>query len=100
MINHVVLFKLKSFETEAQKIEAKNKVIGSLLALKDKISEIRHIEVGGHHKLGDGSFDICLISHFDSFEGLKAYQVHPEHLKVVDIVRANASDRAVVDFQF
>ncbi|MCX6228092.1 MAG: Dabb family protein [Bacteroidia bacterium] len=100
MINHVVLFKLKSFETEAQKIEAKDKVIESLLALKNKISEIRHIEVGGHHQLEDGSFDICLISHFDSLEGLQAYQIHPEHLKVVDIVRANASDRAVVDFQF
>lgn len=100
MINHVVLFKLKEFENEDQKAVVRNKIKNALLSLKDKVEELKYIEVGQNHELNSASFDICLITHFESLKDLDAYQVHPEHLKVVEVVKPNVASRAVVDFEF
>ena len=100
MINHVVLFKLKEFENEDQKAVVRNKIKNALLSLKDKVEELKYIEVGQNHELNSTSFDICLITHFESLKDLDAYQVHPEHLKVVEVVKPNVASRAVVDFEF
>lgn len=100
MINHVVLFKLREFETPEKKEEARNHIQESLLSLKDKISQLKYIEVGKHFQVNSPSFDICLITHFESLEDLKIYAEHPEHLKVVEVVKKYAVDRAAVDFEF
>lgn len=99
MIKHVVLFKLKEFENEDQKAVVRNKIKNALLSLENKIEELKYIEVGNHFQLQSNSFDLCLITHFDSLAGLEAYQIHPEHLKVVDLLRPNLVNRALVDFE-
>ncbi len=99
MINHIVLFKLKEFENEDQKAVVRNKIKNALLSLNDKIMELRYIEVGLNHQLNSDSFDISLITRFETLRDLESYQVHPEHLKVVEIVKANASARATVDYE-
>ena len=99
MINHVVLFKLKEFPAEEkQQVIAKLKAM--LLALKGKISELKYIEVGENYELDAKSYDIALISHFESIEDLDVYRVHPEHQKVVAYVGEVTDARAAVDFQF
>lgn len=100
MINHVVLFKLKIFHSPEEKKEALNKFEAKLLALKNFIPELKHIDVGQHYLIDSPSFDLCLITHFESVEGLEIYKVHPEHLKVVDFVKEITTDRAAVDFEF
>jgi hypothetical protein len=100
MINHVVLFKLKEFENEDQKAVVRTKIKNALLSLKDKIEELKYIEVGKNHELNSASFDICLITHFETLNDLETYQVHTEHLKVVEIIKQNVASRAVVDFEF
>ena len=99
MINHVVLFKLKDFSKEE-----KENVIAELKSLleglKDKIDEAKHIEVGINYELEAKSYDIALISHFDSLEDLDKYRVHPEHLKVVKRIGETTISRAAVDFEF
>jgi hypothetical protein len=71
-----------------------------LLALKGKISELKYIEVGENYELDAKSYDIALISHFESIEDLDVYRVHPEHQKVVAYVGEVTDARAAVDFQF
>jgi hypothetical protein len=100
MINHTVLFKLKEFNSASAKKEALERLSGALLDLKNKISELKHIEVNPHYTLDAPSFDICLITHFDSIADLDVYRVHPEHLKVVDLVKELTTERAAVDFNF
>jgi hypothetical protein len=100
MINHVVLFKLKEFDNEDQKAVVRNKIKNALLSLKDKIEELKYIEIGQNHQLNSDSFDICLITHFETLDDLNSYQVHPEHLKVAEIVKVNVSARATVDYEF
>lgn len=99
MINHVVLFKLKEFATNNEKEQILDEIKSKLLALKPVISQLKHIEVGSHYLLQSPSFDVCLITHFDTIVDLNAYQIHPEHVKVGEFIKANTIGRAAVDFE-
>ncbi|MFW6245958.1 MAG: Dabb family protein [Tangfeifania sp.] len=99
MINHIVLFKLKDYPKEDKK-----KVIEELKTLleglKEKIDEVKYLEVGTNYELEAKSYDIALISHFESPDDLDAYRVHPEHLKVVERIKETTLERAAVDYRF
>ncbi len=98
MFNHIVLFKLKDFQDEQLKSEVRNQIVNALLGLKEKIAALKYLEVGSNFELTAASFDISLISRFDSHEGFIVYRDHPEHQKVVSLVRENTVDRAAVDY--
>jgi hypothetical protein len=100
MIKHVVLFKLKEFENEDLKAVVRSKIAKALLSLGEKIEVLKHIEVGQNHELSSTSYDICLITLFENPDDLAIYQVHPEHLKVVELIKANTVNKAAVDFEF
>ncbi|HSH18813.1 MAG TPA: Dabb family protein, partial [Draconibacterium sp.] len=72
MINHVVLFKLKDYP-EAEKPLIISEMKSLLEGLKGKIEELKYIEVGVNYELNSKSYDIVLISHFDSIEDLDKY---------------------------
>jgi len=88
MINHVVLFKLKKYDSESEK----QNVISS--------AELKYIEVGINYELTTKSYDICLVSHFETVEQLDAYRIHPEHLKVAELIGQHVVERAAVDYEF
>ena len=100
MINHVVLFKLKKYNSESEKQTEISKIEEALLGLSGKIDELKYIEVGVNYNLTAQSHDICLITHFDSINQLDAYRIHPEHLKVAELIGQHAVERAAVDFEF
>ena len=99
MINHVVLFKLKDYsETEKPVLIAEMKSL--LDGLKGKIDELKYIEVGVNYELNTKSYDVVLLSHFNSIEDLDKYRVHPEHKKVLARFSELRLERAAVDFEF
>lgn len=99
MINHIVLFKLKDYPVmEKAKVVEELKTL--LESLKEKIKEVKYLEVGTNYELEAKSYDIALISHFESLEDLDTYRVHPEHLKVVERIKETTSERAAVDYRF
>lgn len=99
MINHVVLFKLKDYSAADKPLLIKE--MKSLLeGLKGKIKELKFIEVGVNYELNNKSFDIALITHFNSIQDLDKYRVHPEHQKVLARFSELRLDRAAVDFEF
>jgi len=100
MINHVVLFKLKEFETLEEKQMVLDEFKSKLMALKNSIEELKFIEVGKHIRINSPSYDLCLITYFETEADLEIYKVHPDHLKVVDFVKQVTVDRAAVDFKF
>lgn len=100
MINHVVLFKLKDFDKGEQKQEALEKFKTMLLELQKHIPELKHIEVGLNYLLDSSSYDLSLITHFNSLADLDVYRVHPEHKKVIEYVNTIVVDRAAVDYEF
>lgn len=99
MINHVVLFKLKDYsETEKPVLIAEMKSL--LEGLRGKIDELKYIEVGVNYELNTKSYDVALLSHFNSIEDLDKYRVHPEHKKVLARFSELRLERAAVDFEF
>jgi len=74
MITHIVLFNLK--DKSADSIgQAKEK----LLSMAGRIDLLRHLEVGMDVIRSERSYDIALVTKFDSLADLQAYQVHPCH---------------------
>ncbi len=94
MIKHIVFTK---FESPAEQAPEASR---QLLALKDRIPQIRTIETGFDFKHSERSFDLALIVTFDSKEDLEIYDKHPEHEKVRAYIKAHRTATATVDFEF
>jgi hypothetical protein len=99
MINHIVLFKLKNYPAK-EKAKVVEELKTLLESLKDNIKEVKYLKVGTNYELEAKSYDIALISHFESLKDLDTYRVHPEHLKVVERIKETTSERAAVDYRF
>ncbi|MCZ7401563.1 MAG: Dabb family protein [Candidatus Methanoperedens sp.] len=94
MITHVVLFKLK--EASQKNVEKARDV---LLGMKGKIPLLRHLEVGMDVLRSERSYDIALITRFDSMADLKAYQIHPIHLEVAKYINSVKEASIAVDYE-
>ena len=99
MIKHIVMWRLKDSAAGASREENAKKLKQSLEDLKDKIGDIKALEVGINFNASPAAFDVVLYSEFADMEGLDSYQNHPEHLKIVDFVGEIRTDRAVVDYE-
>jgi len=98
MIRHIVLFKLKEFDSEKEKNEVLNLLKINLENLKSKIKEIQFFEVGIDVADSPNSYDIGLNSEFISMEDLEKYRIHPDHQKVVELLKQYTIKRVAVDY--
>ncbi|WP_432402535.1 Dabb family protein [Wukongibacter sp. M2B1] len=98
MLKHVVMWRLKDMVEGKSKEENSEIMKEKLLALENKIPEIRYIEVGLNINPTDAAYDIVLITHFDNEEALKVYASHPEHVKVGEFISKVRTERVVVDY--
>ena len=96
MIRHIVFFKVKEENKQANI----DKLKIALRELKGKISEIKSIDVGVNFNAKSNAFDIALITDFQNIEDLDKYRVHPEHQKVVELIKEITEKSAVVDYEF
>lgn len=94
MIKHIVMWKLKEENKEKNAMKIKN----DLEALKDKIEELKAIEVGINFNESESAYDVVLYSEFESKEDLDSYQNNKDHKEVGAFVRTCAIDRKVVDY--
>ena len=93
MIRHVVMWKFKDENKKNNMLHARE----ILYALKPVISELRRMEIGFDISGSDMSYDMMLLTEFDTLETLKIYAEHPEHLKVSSYVRKVIDTRVVLD---
>jgi hypothetical protein len=98
MITHIVFFKMKPSANGASKEENAQELVAKLRGLKALIPNLLEAEAGIDVSKSNASFDVGLITKFETAEDLEAYRVHPAHLKVVDFIQTACSERAVVDF--
>lgn len=98
MIKHIVMWTLKEEHNGMQKAEIANELKSRLLDLKNKIDQLKSIEVGINAIHPEKNHDVVLVTTFDSFDDLAAYSIHPDHMKVVDFVKEIATGRAAADF--
>jgi hypothetical protein len=94
MVTHIVFFKLKT-PSESTVTEAKN----MLLTMDGRIDLLRHLEVGADVIRSERSYDLALVTRFDSLDDLQAYQVHPYHADVVlPFMRGCSASVVAVDY--
>ncbi|WP_373035988.1 Dabb family protein [Sulfurimonas sp.] len=94
MIVHIVMFKFKDENKDANIAQ----VTERLNALVDLIPTLKSMEVGIDFNKSERSFDLSLYSTFETKEDLKAYAVHEEHLKVVELIKEVTLESKVVDY--
>ena len=96
MIKHIVMFCIKgNGETKKQNTHMfKDK----LDELKNKIPEIKYFETGINISKSPSSFDLVLTTHFDTASDLNIYRNHPDHQKVVGIIKEIVGEVDVVDY--
>jgi len=101
MIRHIVMWKVDESYSQSEKEEFTNTFTTKLLDLEGKIDELKTISVNSNSdKAPDTNFDIVLDTTFTSIEDLKAYAVHPTHMKVVEYAKQFKLQRSCVDYEY
>jgi len=94
LITHIVFFKLK--DNSPEKVEVTAQVLRNM---EGKIEQLKYIEVGVDIVHSARSYDIALITKFDSMADLDAYQVHPVHQKVIEHMNEVRESSVAVDYE-
>lgn len=99
MIKHIVLCKLKEFAEGKSKTDNALMLKHEIESLALKIAVIRKLEVGVNFNPGQDAYDLSVIAEFASKKDLETYSNHPEHQRVVAILRRLRDSRVVVDYE-
>jgi deoxycytidine triphosphate deaminase len=99
MVTHIVFFRMHPEAAGSSGKENARRLVEQLRALPDKIDVLVDLEAGADFSQTPASYDVGLITRFNSREDLEAYRVHPEHQKVVEFVQKTTAERAVVDYE-
>ncbi|WP_010249886.1 Dabb family protein [Myroides injenensis] len=95
MIRHIVMWRLKDENKEANKIEIKKR----LLSLEGKIAELKSIAVEFNlPEISETNYDVILLTEFNNSQDLDIYANHPLHLEVVSFIKSVVSDRVAIDY--
>lgn len=95
MFTHVVFFKLKD-KSEENMEKAKS----IIMRVEGKVPTLKSIKVGVDVVRSARSYDLALITTFDSREDMDAYQVHPVHVdEVLAKLKPMLELSAAVDFE-
>lgn len=96
MVRHLVLWTLKPEEKErADEIAAElGKKFGALLGVVDGLEAV---ELGRNYN--GGAYDLVLSCTFSTKEAERAYQSHPGHLAIKQIVHGLVCARTSADYE-
>ena len=94
MIVHIVMFKFNEEDKGENLVVVKDR----LDELLSKIPNLKSMEVGIDFNQSDRAFDLSLYSTFDTENDLKVYASHPEHMKVVELIKSVTVESKVVDY--
>jgi hypothetical protein len=89
------MFQFKEENKKANMIQAKQ----MLENLMGAVPTLRSIDVGLNFSAESRAMDLSIITTFENKEGLNAYAIHPEHLKVVDFIKTVVEYSKVVDYE-
>ena len=94
MFTHIVLFKAK--EPTKENLQFLEK---TFLSMNGNIKELKQLEVGIDVRRSDRSYDIAIITRFDSKEDYLAYDVNEFHVeKVKKVIGPYIEASKTIDF--
>lgn len=100
MIKHIVMWKFDASYQISEKEGIINELKNRLTELRDKIDVLNALDVQvNSSKASKSNFDVVLDTSFDTWEDLKTYAGHPDHMKVVEFLQALKKERACIDYE-
>ena len=95
MIRHIVLFKIKDeYKDEIPQL------VKNFYGMKGRIEGMLDLEAGADVYHSERSYDLALITTFDTMESFQAYQTHPVHLPVKKRMHEVRCASVACDFEF
>lgn len=95
VLRHVVFFDFTDQATDS----VLNSLGNELTDLQKTVDSVRDIEWGANiNKTEDTEYTHCLLVTFNSEEGLKEYNEHPDHLSIVEKHKKYLQKMAEVDY--
>lgn len=99
MVKHIILWQLKDEFSAEEKAAIKADIKAGLEGLVGKVPGLLEVHVN-IDPLETSNADLMLDSTLESFEALKGYAVHPDHVAVADgKVRPNVKARVCMDYE-
>lgn len=99
MIRHIVMFQFKeefNGKTKQENLHIAKEMLESLIGV---VPTLKSLYVALNHEFANKeNYDLVLVCEYDDFDGLNAYQVHPEHKKVSEFIVKVRESRACIDF--
>jgi hypothetical protein len=99
MIKHIVLWTFHENADGRNKDDNISIAIEQINDLKNKIPSVINLETGTTITHGNDSFDLALYAEFENIAGLKIYQEHPEHQRVIGFLKKVRDKRVFVDYE-
>ena len=99
MVKHIVFWRLpEEFEGKGKR-ELALEIKRELEAMSSRVPTVRHFEIGINEEQSDMASDIVLYSEFGSWDDLRIYQDHPEHVQFKEYIKSRRTERRVVDYE-
>ncbi len=101
MIKHIVFLKFQDEPGGMTALESAQTMKKMLEGLVGVVPQIRYFEVGLNENPNE-EVSIVLISHFDSWEDMHLYKIHPAHVAVGNFTNEGSRKvyRKAIDFEF
>jgi len=100
MIRHIIMFKLIECKDNEDKMQKVNKIKSTFLPLRNIINVVESYEIAINERETEFSYDIAIISEYNSWNDLEAYLIHPEHMKAIETCKEIKKEKAVIDYEF
>lgn len=97
MIRHIVMWKFADNALGKTKEENMAHIRSSLMALLGVVPGLTRMEIGCDISHTDMSYDMVLITEFESAEALEGYRAFPAHKEVQAYVKQVRTARVTVD---
>jgi hypothetical protein len=94
MVTHLVVFKINDPTPEnLQKTKEK------LLSMEGNVPQLRYLEVGIDQLRAGRSYDIMLLTRFESWDDAEGYQKHPFHQEIIKYMHEAAASAVAIDYE-
>jgi Stress responsive A/B Barrel Domain len=94
------MFKFTDVKNDVDKLEKANKMKASFSPLRNIINVVESYEIVFNSKKTAFSYDVAIISEYNTWQDLDTYLNHPEHLKAIKLCSDIKKEKAVLDYEF
>jgi hypothetical protein len=100
MIRHIIMFKLTDVKDDDDRLQKVSKIKATFSPLRNILNVVESYEVAINSKKTDFSYDLAIISEYNTWEDLEIYLNHPEHQNAISLCKDIKKEKAVVDYEF